>query len=107
MEAMREAWSDDRLDDLNRSVEEGFKRTSADIRALRGEMNGLRGEMNGLRGEVNGLRGEMNGLRGEMNDRFMSLEARFDAMRKTQILLFVGIITGLIGVIASILATGA
>lgn len=93
MEAMREAWTDDRMDDLNRKVDEGFKRVGNDIRALRGEMNGLRGEM--------------NGLRTEMNDRLLSLEARFDAMRNTQILLFVGIITGLIGVIASILATGA
>jgi len=38
MEAMREAWSDDRLDDLNRKVDDGFRRVDADIRALRSEM---------------------------------------------------------------------
>jgi hypothetical protein len=32
MEAMRQSWSDDRLDDLNRRVETGFVQ-------LRGEMN--------------------------------------------------------------------
>jgi hypothetical protein len=39
MEAMREAWTDARLDDLNHRVEDGFNRVDADIRALRAEMN--------------------------------------------------------------------
>lgn len=39
MEAMREVWTDERLDDLNGKVDRGFRRTEADIRELRGEMN--------------------------------------------------------------------
>ncbi len=39
MEAMREAWTDDRLDDLNGKVDDGFRRVETDIRELRGEMN--------------------------------------------------------------------
>lgn len=36
MEAMaREAWTDERLDDLNQRVTEGFQRVDADIRDLR------------------------------------------------------------------------
>jgi len=36
MEAMaREAWTDERLDDLNQRVSEGFQRMDADIRDLR------------------------------------------------------------------------
>ncbi|HKF83356.1 MAG TPA: hypothetical protein VKB23_10405 [Solirubrobacterales bacterium] len=36
MEAMaREAWTDERLDDLNQRVSEGFQRVDADIRDLR------------------------------------------------------------------------
>lgn len=36
MEAMaREAWTDERLDDLNQRVTEGFQRIDADIRDLR------------------------------------------------------------------------
>jgi hypothetical protein len=31
----REAWTDERLDDLNQRVTEGFQRVDADIRALR------------------------------------------------------------------------
>lgn len=38
MEPMREAWTDERLDDLNRRVESGFNRIDADIRELRAEM---------------------------------------------------------------------
>lgn len=39
MEAMREAWTDERLDDLNGKVGQGFHRVDTDIRELRGEMN--------------------------------------------------------------------
>jgi len=36
MEAMaRESWTDERLDDLNNRVSEGFQRVDADIRDLR------------------------------------------------------------------------
>ena len=36
----RETWTDERLDDLNLRVENGFNRVDADLRALRSEMNG-------------------------------------------------------------------
>jgi hypothetical protein len=36
MEAMaRQAWTDERLDDLNQRVSDGFRRVDADIRDLR------------------------------------------------------------------------
>jgi hypothetical protein len=39
MEAMaRESWTDERLDDLNQRVSEGFQRVDADIRELRKTM---------------------------------------------------------------------
>ncbi len=43
---MREAWTDGRLDDLNRRVDDGFNRVDADLRDLRGEVGSLRVEMN-------------------------------------------------------------
>jgi hypothetical protein len=46
MESVRDKWTDERLDDLNHRVDEGF-------RELRGEMRGLRGEMVALRTETN------------------------------------------------------
>jgi hypothetical protein len=44
MEAMRDKWSDERMDDLNRRVENGFNRVDADLREIRAEIGGLRGE---------------------------------------------------------------
>jgi hypothetical protein len=39
MEAVREKWTDERLDDLNRRVDEGFRENREETRALRAEMN--------------------------------------------------------------------
>ena len=36
----REAWTDERLDDLNQKVDAGFKETHEEFRALRAEMKG-------------------------------------------------------------------
>jgi hypothetical protein len=36
---MREKWTDERLDDLNVRVAEGFQRVDADLRELRSDMN--------------------------------------------------------------------
>jgi hypothetical protein len=38
MEAMREAWTDDRLDDLANRMDQGFDRMDRDARELRAEM---------------------------------------------------------------------
>jgi hypothetical protein len=46
MEAMREKWTDDRLDDMNARMGEGFNRLDEDIREVRSEIVGVRGEMN-------------------------------------------------------------
>jgi hypothetical protein len=66
MQTMREAWTDERLDDLNRHVEEGFRRIDGDLRALRVE-----------------TKTELTALRGEMNERFERMDARFESMQRT------------------------
>jgi hypothetical protein len=38
MAVMRDKWTDERLDDLNARVTEGFSRVDADLRELRAEM---------------------------------------------------------------------
>jgi hypothetical protein len=48
----REAWTDERLDDLNKKVADGFREIREEFRAVRGEMQGLRGEIQGVRDEV-------------------------------------------------------
>ena len=48
---MREAWTDERLDDLNHRVDEGFREMRAELRA---EIGSVRQEMQSLRSETNG-----------------------------------------------------
>lgn len=68
MEAMREQWTDARLDDLSNRVSDGFNRVDKDLRSLRSEMNS---QNDSLRNEMNS---EFGSLRAEMNDRFDSLQ---------------------------------
>jgi hypothetical protein len=54
MEAVRESWTDERMDDLNPCVSEGFRRTDAEFHALR---TAMRSEFAALREEMTaGLR---------------------------------------------------
>jgi hypothetical protein len=39
MESVREAWTDERLDDLNDRVNDGFREMRTEFRAVRGEMS--------------------------------------------------------------------
>ena len=48
MEAMREAWTDGRLDDLSRRVDRGFDRVDADLRALNGRLDGFQQTLDAL-----------------------------------------------------------
>lgn len=41
MEAVREKWTDERLDDLNTRMGEGFDRLDKDIREIRSELVGM------------------------------------------------------------------
>lgn len=41
MAAVREAWTDERLDDLNHRVDEGFGEMREEFRAVRGEMGAM------------------------------------------------------------------
>lgn len=39
--AVRESWTDERLDDLSRKVDQGFARLDAEMRALNGRFDSL------------------------------------------------------------------
>lgn len=41
MEGVREAWTDERLDDLSRRMDNGFARVDAELRALNGRFDSL------------------------------------------------------------------
>lgn len=78
----RAAWTEERLDDLAEAMRTGFARVDQDIRDLRTEMND---GFKQLRGEINDLRTE-----------FRAVMFRVGG----------GVMVGLIGVIAAILARG-
>ena len=44
----REVWTDERLDDLNKRVDTGFKETREEFKAVRAEMGEVRAEVNAL-----------------------------------------------------------
>jgi hypothetical protein len=106
MHQMRESWTDERLDDLNGRIGEGFSRIDTDLRALRAESIALRREM---REESVALRSEMKeesiSLRRGMKEGFGALSsemnARFDAMHQTMIRFGGIVVAALIGVIAT------
>jgi hypothetical protein len=66
----REKWTDDRLDDLNKKVDDGFADTKAVIVDTKVEM----------REGFARVDGEIRELRREMNARFEKVDARFDGM---------------------------
>jgi hypothetical protein len=68
MQTMREAWTDERLDDLSHRVDRGFDRVDLDIRDLRAEMD----------------------------KRFTRLEAKFDSMQRLTLAAYLTVIAGLI-----------
>jgi len=86
MEAMRQTWTDDRMDDLVGHVDSGFAQAHDDNKELRREMvglgNELRRENKALVGEfrednkaiADELRLENRLLRTEMNRRFDTLQ---------------------------------
>jgi len=83
MEAMRESWTDKRLDDLNEKVDRGFDRLDADISGLRLE-----------------TRTEFQTMRGEMKAGFDRVDDRFEALHR---LLFRSVCV-LVGVLAAAVA---
>ncbi len=72
----REAWTDERLDDLNARVEKGFDELKGEVRDVKGEVGELRKEMNS----------RFSSMEGRMEGRFNSIDARFDALQRTMVL---------------------
>lgn len=52
MEGMRNSWTDGRLDDMKREMENGFNRVDAELRAVNDRINALQRTMLQLGGGV-------------------------------------------------------
>ena len=114
MEAMRQEWTDERLDDLTGHMNQGFERLDRDLREVRAEIKALRSE---LRAEIAAtgrdsrvetatlgaeLRAEMatlgSELRAEMDVRFARVDARFDSLQR---MLLGGYLTAVLAFVAT------
>src|SRR3954453_20513235 len=90
MEAVKDLWTDERLDDLNHRVDSGFEEVSREFQALRLEM---RTEFAAVRSEMAtefaALRSEMTtefaAVRGEMATEFAAVRGEMAAMNRTLI----------------------
>lgn len=75
----REIWTDERLDDLNKRVDQGFNETREEFRAVRSEM---KSEFQAVRAE---MKGEFQAVRAEMKSEFQTVRAEmkgeFQAVR--------------------------
>lgn len=86
----RETWTDERLDDLNKKVDNGFADTKAKMRAGFARVDG----------EIKELRSEMNARFNKVEERFDSINERFEALDRT-------LIGGLFVVVAAIIGSNA
>jgi len=87
---VREAWTDERLD-------QGFREVRAEMRELRTEIGQVREGLGELRAEIKGL--EM-----KFDARFDGVDARFDALNRTLQIAFglIGaVLAGILGLIAT------
>jgi tetrahydromethanopterin S-methyltransferase subunit G len=93
----RENWTDERLDDLNKKVDDGFAETKAEMREgfarVDGQIKDLRSEMNTRFNAVdtrfNAVDGRFDKMNESINARFdkmnESINARFDALNRNLI----------------------
>jgi hypothetical protein len=88
----REKWTDERLDDLNKKVDDGFARVDKDIRELRGEMITRFDAMN------ESVNARFDKLNDSINARFDAMNARFDAQNRNLLVVGATIVAALIGV---------
>jgi Skp family chaperone for outer membrane proteins len=118
----REAWTDERLDDLNKKVDDGFNEMHAEFRALRGEMKSefqalraeTKGEFQGVRAEMKGefqavraeMKGEIQGVRSEIQGVRNELAAMNRNLNQLTWGLIGTVLVGFLGIIAAILTQG-
>jgi hypothetical protein len=79
MEGARATWTDERLNDLSRRVDDGFNRVDADLRQFRTEINA----------------------------RFDGVNARFDALHRLIVQTSGGMIIAVLATLASVVITRA
>lgn len=131
MEAMRQNWTDDRMDDLAEQVDTGFAQARVDIGSMRSELHReikeqgkelrremksqgseLREEMKSqarelreeMKDQTREVRGEIQELRVQMNARFDALHAILAANQRTMLQICGGLCVALIAAVATLIS---
>jgi uncharacterized coiled-coil DUF342 family protein len=94
VQPQRPVWTDERLDDLSRSVREGFARNDAEHLAFREEMREMRRE---FREEMGATRSEMHEGFAEQNHQVNALHHQLDALQRTMIASLASLAIAIIG----------
>ena len=113
MDAVREAWTDERLDDLAHRMDRGFERTDAEVRELRREMNerfvaadtsmNARFDASDISANARfdasdtSMNARFDASDISANARFDALNARFDSLNRNLIIALVTIVGAFIG----------
>jgi predicted phage gp36 major capsid-like protein len=97
----REGWTDERLDDLNHRVGEGFGEMRNEFRAMRAE---IAQEFRAMRAET---AEEFRAMRGETAEEFRAARGEMAANQRTLVQMAAGIwvtaLVGFLGVIATVI----
>lgn len=103
MEAMREHWTDARLDDLNHRVDAGFSEVSREFQTLRLE---VRTEFVAIRGEIGSVRGEIGSVRDQVASESQAIRSELAENQRTLIQIGAGLwmtsLVGFLGVIVTV-----
>jgi tetrahydromethanopterin S-methyltransferase subunit G len=94
MEAMRQSWTDDRLDALNEKVDRRFDEVDRRFDEVDRRFSEVDRRLDNVEGEVKELRREMTAG-------FDLVHARFDSMQKTMFQSSVLVVAALLGIIAT------
>jgi chromosome segregation ATPase len=89
---VREAWTDERLDDLKDHMDENFREVRADLKALRGEIGEVRSEVGEVRSEIGTVREGLGEVRAEIKTLNRTLQVGFGLIGS-----FLSVLTILIG----------
>jgi archaellum component FlaC len=100
MEAMRESWTDDRLDHLSRKVDERFERVDERFDHVDERFEQIDGRFDRVEAEARGLRSEVIEFRSEVN-------ARLDSMQRVMIQFLGGMLAATIAALIGLVATQA
>lgn len=93
MEAMREAWTDDRLDVLNREVADGFARVDQRF----AEVDQRFDHVDERFARIDERFAEVNRRLGKVEEGIEAINGRFDGLQRTLFLGAVGVIAALLG----------